>query len=148
MTSISRKALVPYTAAEMYQLVDDIKLYPQFLKWCKEANEISRSEEEVKATLTIAKAGIVKSFTTANRLQKNKMIEIRLLNGPFRQLHGFWRFADIQGKACRVMFDLEFEFAGKLLDAAFSRVFTQVANTLVMNFCKRAIEVYGERELD
>ncbi len=148
MTTVSRKALVPYTPAEMYALVNDIEAYPSFLPWCKEAVVMSRTEDEVKATLTIAKAGLEKSFSTVNRLQPDKMMEMRLLNGPFKQLHGFWRFADVGGKACRVMFDCEFELAGRFLDRAFSKVFTQVASTLVANFCRRAIDIYGERELD
>jgi ribosome-associated toxin RatA of RatAB toxin-antitoxin module len=89
----------------------------------------------------LAGGGFQKSFTTCNRLQKDKMIEIRLLDGPFRQLEGFWRF-DAEGEHCQITLDLEFEFSSKLLALAFGPVFNQVANSLMDAFCKRAQHVY------
>lgn len=145
MTTINRSALVLYSAAEMFQLVNGIEDYPKFLPWCKESRILSRTEDEVRAMLDLERAGIRHSFTTCNRLQKNKMIEIRLLDGPFRQLEGFWRFDDLSGQFCKITLDLEFEFSNKLIGIAFGPVFHQVANTLVDAFCKRAEKVYGKR---
>ena len=143
MASISRSALVPYSAGRMYALVDDIESYPLFLPWCRTSTVISRNNDEVKASIEIARGAVNKSFTTCNRLQKDKMIEMRLVEGPFRHLQGFWRFDSLSEDACKVMLDLEFEFAGKLLDMTVGPVFNQIANTLVDAFCQRAKEVYG-----
>lgn len=145
MSLISKNALVPYTAAEMYSLVDDIAAYPSFLPWCKDAKVLSRDEDEVRATIAIAKSGVHKSFTTFNRLQHNKMIEMRLLEGPFHHLEGFWRFDALDDRGCKVSLDLEFEFSNKIIRLTVGPVFDQVANTLVDAFCERAIEVYGKR---
>lgn len=143
MASISRSALVPYSARRMYLLVDDIESYPLFLPWCRTTEVISRKNDEVKASIEIARGAVNRSFTTCNRLQKDKMIEMRLVEGPFRHLQGFWRFDSLSEDACKVMLDLEFEFAGKLLDMTIGPVFNQIANTLVDAFCQRAKEVYG-----
>jgi ribosome-associated toxin RatA of RatAB toxin-antitoxin module len=79
-------------------------------------------------------------------MQKNKMIEMRLLKGPFKHLQGFWRFDALKDeKACKISFDLDFEFESKLIALAASSVFNQIANTMVDAFSKRAVEVYGER---
>jgi ribosome-associated toxin RatA of RatAB toxin-antitoxin module len=145
MPTIKRSALVPYQPAEMFALVDDVKSYPQFLPWCKNARELSRNDDEVRAALDLARSGFEKSFTTCNRLQKNKMIEMRLIEGPFRHLDGFWRFDPVGDSACKVSLDLDFEFANKLVGMAMGPLFNQIANSLVDSFCKRAIDVYGSR---
>jgi ribosome-associated toxin RatA of RatAB toxin-antitoxin module len=144
MAHISRNALVPYSPEQMYQLVDGIALYPQFLPWCRSAVEHARDTDQVKATIDIAKGAMNKSFTTLNRLQKNKTIEMRLIDGPFRHLHGFWRFDELKPGACKVSLDLDFEFSNKILSLAIGPIFNQVANTLVDSFVERAKKVYGK----
>ena len=145
MANINRSALVPYSAAEMYALVDDIDAYQSFLPWCKSSRVLSRDEDVVRGSLELSKAGIEKAFTTCNRVQKNKMIEMRLEEGPFHHLEGFWRFDALDESACKISLLLEFEFSSKILDLTVGPVFNQIANSLVDAFCKRAIEVYGER---
>lgn len=146
MALISRNALVPYTVEEMYQLVDNIESYADFLPWCKSTEVISRDNNEVRASIEIARGALNKSFTTLNRLQQNKMIEMRLLKGPFKQLEGFWRFDSLKDpSASKISLDLEFEFESRIIAFAAESVFNQIANSMVDAFCKRAIEVYGER---
>jgi len=148
MPVVNRHALLPYSAAEMFVLVDDIASYPQFLPWCKSATVWSRGSDEVKATVELAKGAIHKSFTTLNRIQSNKMIEMRLIEGPFHHLEGFWRFDTLGSeinKACKVSLDLEYEFSNALLAMTVGPVFNQVANKLVDAFSQRAETVYGKR---
>jgi ribosome-associated toxin RatA of RatAB toxin-antitoxin module len=145
MPSVNKSALVPYSASQMYDLVDKISDYPNFLPWCGGAEEISRSDDEVEASVTISHSGLNKSFTTRNRLQKNKMIEMELVNGPFKHLHGFWKFEALSDTACKVSLDLEYEFSNKLLSLAIGPVFSQVANTMVDSFCQQANRVYSDK---
>lgn len=145
VTIINKSALVPYRAGEMYALVDDIAAYPQFLPWCIDARELSRDADEVRAVIELARGGVQKAFTTCNRLQKNKMIEIRLIEGPFRHLEGFWRFAALAPESCKVSLDMDFEFSNKLVGLIFGPVFNQITHALVDAFCKRAQQVYGKR---
>jgi len=143
---ISRNALVPYSAEEMYDLVADVESYAEFLPWCRSTTVLYRKGEEVKASIEIAKGALNKSFTTLNRLQKNKIIEMRLVEGPFKHLEGFWRFDTLKdNQACKISLDLDFEFESKLIAFAVGSVFNQIANSMVDAFCKRAVEVYGER---
>lgn len=143
MASIKRQAVVPYSAQKMYDLVNTIENYPVFLPWCKSAEIHSRTDDEVKATLTLAKGGLEKSFTTLNRMQVNKMIEVKLVSGPFNHLEGFWTFEALDEETCKVSLDLEFEMANNLVSMMISPVFHQIANSLVDAFCQRAQEVYG-----
>jgi ribosome-associated toxin RatA of RatAB toxin-antitoxin module len=145
MTSIHKSALVPYSPGEMFALVDDIERYPEFLPWCSAARVLARGDDEVRARLSLSKSGVDKSFTTRNRNQKNKMIEMRLEEGPFRHLQGYWRFDALGGEGCKVSLDMEFEFSSRVLGLVIGPVFNQVANSLVDSFQKRAVDVYGKR---
>jgi len=145
MTTINKSVLVPYTPAEMFALVDDIERYPEFLPWCTAARVLSRSGDEVRATLALSKSGVEKSFTTCNRNQKNKMIEVSLVEGPFRHLRGFWRFDALGETGCKVSLDMDFEFSSRVLGMVVGPVFTQVAGSLVVSFQNRAVQVYGKR---
>lgn len=145
MTHITKHALLNYSPREMFDLVDNIPAYPEFLPWCDTAREITRNDDEVTASLSLAYSGINKSFTTKNRMQGHKMIEMRLVEGPFKTLQGFWRFDALGEAGCKVSLDLEFEFSNRLVGMAVGPVFSQVANTLVDAFSKRAEDVYGKR---
>ena len=142
MPNISKSALVTHSASEMFALVDNVSLYKEFLPWCGGSEELSRNEDEVKASVTISHSGLNKTFTTLNRLQKNKMIEIKLVDGPFKHLHGFWRFDPLAEDACKISLELEYEFSNMLLGLAIGPVFSQIANSMVDSFCERAEVVY------
>ncbi len=143
MTTINKSALVPYSAAQMYALVDGIDAYSEFLPWCRHSEELDRSDDEVEARLDIAHSGIRKSFTTRNRLQKDRQIEMQLVEGPFRDLHGVWRFEPLGDAGSKVMLDLEFEFSSKLLSMTFGPLFNMIASSLMDSFIQRAKQVYG-----
>lgn len=145
MTSIKRSALVPYTSFQMYSLVNDIENYPAFLPWCKSTTVHSRTTGEVKASVQISKGVLQHSFTTLNRLEPNKLIEMKLLEGPFRHLEGFWQFEELGEKGCQIIFDLEFEFSNKFLAMSIGPVLQKVAEGFVDAFCQRAKEMYGPR---
>lgn len=147
MSLIKRSALVNYSAAEMYELVNDVSSYSKFLPWCSSSAVLSETETEMRASVGIAKGVLNKTFTTQNRLTKNSRIDMELVDGPFSQLRGFWLFEPLKTEgACKVNLELEFEFDNAMMSLAAKPIFTQIANSLVDAFCKRAAEVYGERE--
>jgi coenzyme Q-binding protein COQ10 len=78
-------------------------------------------------------------------LQQDKMMEIRLVEGPFRYLHGYWQFTPLADGACKVELDLEFEVANRLLSAVMTPVFSGIASQLVDAFHARAVDLYGKR---
>jgi ribosome-associated toxin RatA of RatAB toxin-antitoxin module len=140
---IQRSALVPFSAQRMFDLVSDVRSYPEFLPWCRRASVIYEDAQQMQATLEIAKGPLRKSFTTRNRLRAPRRIEIELVEGPFRRLDGCWTFEDLPGDGARVSLDMQFEVAGALLRRTLSPVFGEIANTLVDAFCRRARTLYG-----
>ena len=146
MSHINRSALVHYSPAEMYQLVNDVAEYPKFLPWCRSSEVKSESPTEMVASVEIAKGVLNKTFTTSNKLMKNVRIDLELVDGPFKRLRGHWQFDALKTEnACKVNLDLEFEFDSAMMSIAAKPIFTQIANSLVDAFCKRAVDVYGER---
>lgn len=147
MSLIKRSALVNYSPAEMYELVNDVGSYSKFLPWCRSSEVLSESETEMRASVEIAKGVLNKTFTTQNQLTKNSRIEMTLVEGPFSHLRGYWLFEPLKTEgASKVCLELEFEFDSAMMSIAAKPIFTQIANSLVDAFCKRATEVYGERD--
>lgn len=145
MTTIHRSAIVPYSARQMYELVADIPAYPEFLPWCGGARVVSAQGDEVMAAIEIAYSGIHKSFSTRNLLQRDKMIEMRLMEGPFSYLQGFWQFMALDVHASKITLDLEFEVANKIVGLALTPVFSNIANQLVDRFHRRAADLFGKQ---
>jgi len=145
MKSVSKQALVPYRPAEIFALVNDVEAYPQFLPWCSGSRVLYADEDEMRVSIEMRRGGLRRSFATCNRIQKDKMIEVRLLEGPFRHLEGYWRFDALGEEGCKISFDLQFEFSSRLVSATLGPVFQQIARTMVDAFCQRAVQVYGRR---
>ena len=127
----------------MFDLVNDVDRYPEFLPWCRSAAVLAEGDGWRRARVEMAKGPLHRSFTTRNELDPGERIRIRLEDGPFRKLSGDWHFESFAGSGCRVTLDLEFEFAGVFLQRAFGPVFNQIASTLVESFCRRAHALYG-----
>ncbi|VAW51951.1 Putative oligoketide cyclase/lipid transport protein, similarity with yeast ubiquinone-binding protein YOL008W [hydrothermal vent metagenome] len=146
MSHIKRSALVHYSPSEMYQLVNDVDRYASFLPWCRSSEVKSESATEMVASVEIAKGILNKTFTTHNQLYKDQRIELQLIDGPFKKLSGYWQFDALKtANACKVNLELDFEFDNAMMSIAAKPIFTQIANSLVDSFCKRAVQVYGER---
>ncbi len=143
MKHIEKTALVSYTPAQMYSLVDDIDAYAEFLPWCSRSEVIARQDDIVDGSLEISYSKLNKTFTTRNINTPNEKIEMQLLEGPFKKLHGEWTFQALGNDGTKIMLNLEFEFANKILDMTVGPVFSQIANSLVDAFTQRARDVYG-----
>lgn len=143
MTVINRTALVLHSAEEMFDLVNDVRRYPEFLPWCSRTEVLSESADHIEATLYLAKGGLSYSFTTRNQLDRPSIMRIALVDGPFKTLEGEWRFTELSAEASKVELHLNFEFSGKLTSLAMSKVFNSVASTLVDAFVTRSDQIYS-----
>jgi ribosome-associated toxin RatA of RatAB toxin-antitoxin module len=140
---INRSALVMFSAQQMYELINDVRSYPEFLPWCASATLLEDDGINMRASLEVSKGGMRQSFTTNNSLKAHEKISMTLVEGPFRKLKGDWNFIALREDACKVELDLEFELKQGVAKLAFGPVFNQAANTMVDAFCERAKVVYG-----
>ncbi len=143
MRRAKRSALVPYTPAQMFRLVDAAEHYPDFLPWCSRATVHHRDDTSVDATLEMRRAGLRKAFRTRNTQAFGEYIRIELAEGPFRVLEGDWTFTAIGDVGCRVELEMRFEFESSMLDRMLGRFFEETLNSLVDAFTRRAEDVYG-----
>lgn len=143
MPSIQRSALVAHSAQAMFDLVNDVASYPQFLPGCTDSKVLEQTQESMKASLLVAKAGIKQWFTTHNNCLPGQRIDMQLVDGPFRSLSGGWTFSALSEEACKIELNLEFEFTNKLAEVAFGKVFNSLASSMVAAFTERAKKVYA-----
>ncbi|MDE1164516.1 MAG: type II toxin-antitoxin system RatA family toxin [Pseudomonas sp.] len=142
-THIQRSALLPYPAQELYDLVNDVARYPEFLPWCSGSTVLEASDVAMRAKVEVAKAGLSQQFITRNLLVPGQSIEMNLEEGPFKKLHGLWVFKPLGDKACKISLDLTFDYANTLMRATLGPLFDQAANTMVDAFCQRAKQMHG-----
>lgn len=143
MSRIHRHAHVPYTAVQMFDLVNDVESYPKFLHWCRGARIDSTADNVIEASIDIGISGIHKSFRTRNVLDRPSRIGITLVSGPFRRLHGAWSFADADEGGSDVELDLDYEISHGPFGLLFSTLFEEVAHSQMNAFVRRADQIYG-----
>jgi len=145
MAVVEKSVLAPYSAEEMFALVDDVEAYPQFLPWCGGASVAPVDASTVHATVHINYHHIRHSFTTENVRKAPDRIDITLKSGPFRNLDGCWLFVPLSDSACKIQLKLRYEFSGKLLEVALGPVFHYIANSFVDAFVHRAEKIYQNK---
>lgn len=144
MALVEKSVLVGYSARQMFDLVDQVEHYAQFLPWCGGATVQSRDEDTVIATVNIDFHHLKQSFTTENTRQSPNLIQVRLREGPFQTLDGLWRFIELTPEACKVEFRLHYAFSNRLIENLVNPVFSLIAGSLVEAFVERAERIYGE----
>ncbi|MEW6999786.1 type II toxin-antitoxin system RatA family toxin [Colwelliaceae bacterium BS250] len=142
MPAINRSALVMFSAEQMYQLINDVVAYPQFLPGCSDSKIVASTDNSMVASLLVSKGGIKKWFTTENTLVTNQKISMTLKDGPFKRLVGHWVLTPLSDEACKVSLDLDYEFSSTIIELAFGKVFNNLVNNMVLAFTSRAKEVY------
>jgi ribosome-associated toxin RatA of RatAB toxin-antitoxin module len=138
MREVKRSALIAETPARMYQLINDIERYPDFVPGCAAARILSRTGNEVVATLNIRRGPLRAEFTTRNLLEPDSRVLMQFVSGPFRVLEGLWTLTALGELGCRVELEMRFEFANRVTGALFEPLFEDTAASLVDAFVKRA----------
>ena len=144
MATLSRSQIVPYSAQQMFDLVNDVEQYPQFLPWCSQVKILEHSAAIMKARVSVGKPGLSHAFITQNTLYPHEKIEMQLVEGPFRFLEGIWQFQDQGEGMSQVALNLAFEFNNPLLALSLGTLINPAFSTLVQMFTLRAQVVYGK----
>lgn len=142
MPKVERSAHVPYTREQMFDLVNDVERYPEFLHWCRGARIDSREANTIEATLHIGGFGFEQSFRTRNTLQRPERIGIDLVSGPFQRLRGEWRFVAANG-GTDISLALVFEVTLSPFGVVFAKAFEELAAAQMSAFVTRATSIYG-----
>ena len=142
MALVEKSVLLLFSAEQMFVLVDNVAEYPQFLPWCGGTSVVELDANRIQATIDINYHHVKQSFTTENVREAAQRIDMKLVNGPFKQLEGSWHFIALTPTACKIEFRLNYEFSNKLLEKLVGPVFHYIASSFVEAFIKRAEQVY------
>jgi len=141
MREMHRSALVPHSAEQMFDLIEQVEHYPQFLPWCTRTQLIERTDEVVSATVEVGFRELHVRVTTRNEKRRPEWMAIHMQDGSFRHFFGEWKLLPLGTLGCRIDFSLRYELAlhteklaGQLIDRA--------ANQMVDAFVRRAEAVY------
>jgi ribosome-associated toxin RatA of RatAB toxin-antitoxin module len=138
---MTRSALVARPPELVYQLVEDVERYPEFVPGCTEAKVLERTANEMVARLAVRRGPLRTEFTTRNRLDPGRSMHMDLVEGPFRMLEGNWSFTPVASNGCRIELSLRFQFSNLLKSALFEPLFEETAASLVRAFVSRAQSV-------
>jgi len=139
---IRRSALMPYPAQFMYDIVNDVDSYPEFLPWCGGVKIHQLDNSSMEASILMRGAGLNHWFKTRNSMVSGRSIEMELVEGPFSKLDGRWSFTPIDSEGCKIELRLLFEMKQSLASTLIAPAFSRIANTMVDSFCDRARDQY------
>ena len=142
MAQVHKTVYIQHSASQMFTLVDDVQKYPEFLPWCGGVDLTKQDTTSTIATLHITYHGLQQKFTTENLKTYPNLMEIKLKDGPFKHLEGVWRFIALSDQACKIEFELNYEFTNSFLEKIIAPVFSHIANTFVDGFVVRADVIY------
>lgn len=145
MSAVSRSVLLPYSAAEMFALVNDVARYREFLPFCIASELLEQSEQVVVGRIAFARLGLSHALTTRNRLQHPERIELSFVEGPFERFKGLWEFQPLGATASKVVFSVDFQLQASYLQLVAGTAINQAAGTAIDAFSKRAVQLYGSR---
>jgi ribosome-associated toxin RatA of RatAB toxin-antitoxin module len=143
MAEVSKTVLIQHPATRMYELVIDVRKYPEFLPWCGGVEIFEESEEILEAKIHVKFKGLNQFFHTRNINIRPTSIEMNFVDGPFKKFHGSWKFTALREDACKIEFQLNYEFESMILEKIVGPVFHMIAGTFVEGFIKRADSLYG-----
>ena len=144
MQTVQRSVLLPYSAAQMFELVANVEKYPEFMPWCGGSEVQYRDEHGMQASIAINFAGMSQRFSTRNTHEFPTCICLELVDGPFSSLTGQWLFQELAEDACKVRFTMEYAFSNRALELVVGPVFNRIATSFIDSFTKRAQVIYGK----
>ena len=144
MPQINRSALMPFKQKDIFNLVNDVEAYPDFLPWCSSAKIFEKTSDQVLAKLTLKKMGVSYELVTRNRLSPFNLIDIELVEGPLQNLKGEWLFTELGHLGCKVEMSLGFELKKRFIDKAMGSLLENAAEDMVRLFSSRAASIFEE----
>lgn len=144
MREVTRSALVPYSAEQMFALVEDLERYPEFVPWIASAKKLDSTPDQVTGRLEMQRSGVRETFTTRNFLKRPTEMLMTLVDGPFKMFEGRWTFTPLGDKGVKVGLTIRFEFANAMLGMLLSRAFEKNCGEMIDAFVARARAVYGK----
>jgi coenzyme Q-binding protein COQ10 len=142
MTIHEEKRIVPHHPAHLYELVADVKSYPEFLPWCKAARIRNRDDKNLKAELMVGLGFFRETFMSSVDLKPDDlMIDVSYTEGPFKSLTNTWVFKP-HPEGCEIDFFVQFEFESNFFQSMMASLFSDAVKKMAAAFERRADTLY------
>ncbi len=139
----SEQRHLPYAPAQMYDLVADVKRYPEFLPWVAATRIRSSSETEMIADLVVGFKSFKETFTSRVKKRKPDEIAIDYVEGPLKYLHNSWHFRPDGQGGTNLEFCVDFAFKSRIFEALAGQMFDRALRRMTAAFEDRAHALYG-----
>lgn len=133
---------LPYSAEQMFDLVADVKRYPEFLPWVIAMRVRSDAPDETLADMIVGFKGLRETFTSRVRKERPDAITVDYVEGPLKFLRNEWRFR-AEESGCAVEFSVDFQFKNRVFEMLAGQVFQAALRRMTAAFETRAAALYG-----
>ena len=144
MNYIKKKESINIDVRTIFNLINQVDKYSDFLPWCKKSKIISDTNNAMIGVITVSKNFADWTFTTKNNYIINKKIDLRLIDGPFSHLNGCWNFSEIDKNNTLINFNLEYEFSNKIIGLTLKPVFSSIMLSILDSFISEAFKIKNE----
>ena len=142
MPTHAEKRILPYSAAQLFDMVADVERYPEFLPWCLASRITRRQEAVITADLVIGFRMVREHFTSRVTLDRPNRIDVEYTHGPLSHLNNHWVFHP-HDQGCLIDFYVDFEFRSRVLQKLIGALFNEAVKRMVGAFEARAADLYG-----
>ena len=143
MPRIVETRVLPWSAEQMFDLVADVKRYPEFLPWVIATRVRSDGEHEMVADMLVGFNALRERFTSKVKKDRPRMIDVDYVEGPMKELDNVWHFAPRADGGCTVDFRVNFTFRNPIFEALAGSYLDRAFRKLVSAFEARAAALYG-----
>ena len=146
MNVVNQSEDINVNVSLIFDLINNVDKYSSFLPWCSNSSILSNSSSEMTAEIEIAGKPITWKFKTKNNYKINEIIKIKLVDGPFKNLEGYWKFNSIDDHNTSVSLYLEYEFNSKIIELSLKPIFTGIMSSILDSFISEAFRLKNEKQ--
>jgi ribosome-associated toxin RatA of RatAB toxin-antitoxin module len=127
----------------IFALINNVEDYHKFLPWCSDSKIISDTNNKMAAEIEISKNFVNWKFSTENTYSLNKRIDIKLIDGPFNHLEGYWKFKKLDNYNTTVELYLEYKFDSGIIELSIKPIFSKIMSSILDSFISEAFKRKG-----
>ena len=146
MNVVNQSEDINVNVSLIFDLINNVDKYSSFLPWCSNSSILSNSSSEMTAEIEIAGKPITWKFKTKNNYKVNEIIKIKLVDGPFKNLEGYWKFNSIDDHNTSVSLFLEYEFNSKIIELSLRPIFATIMSSILDSFISEAFRIKNEKQ--
>ena len=144
MNYINKSENINVELVIIFDLINNVENYDKFLPWCTDSNILSDDGNVMVAEIAIDKNLVNWKFKTENSYKQNQIIELKLVEGPFNKLDGYWKFSKIDKHNTSVKLYLEYEFDNKIVELSIKPIFSSIMSSILDSFISEAFKIKSD----